>query len=298
MSPSNDQSPETTAEDPHAFGSALSVNEFAALNRVGVSPVGAVMGCDLESVYIDLPTPTWVPRRNSLSKSYGRRYEGDVISLDVLDGLVYESRKRALDNLRREASTLGANVVVGVRRVQSPAANGIWSELAAHDHKEHHRLLRYRTTLDFQLVGTAVRDPTISSSGPRLTTMSATDFCKLRAAGWHPAGIVSGRSHKFGANVLSGVTASEMAGATALWADARADAFAQAKTQMTALHAQGMIGLDVSEEHAMYERAGGDPTLSTWLKALIVMVSMIATVVERGPAPSAAQPPMRILALR
>ena len=299
MSAGNDDSPETKTEDRHAFGSALSVNEFAALNRAGVSPVGAVMGCDLESVYVDLPTPTWEPRSRTSSKTYGRRYGGDVMSVGTLDELVYESRKRALDNLRREASALGGNVVVGVRQVPSPAAKGIWSDLAAHHHKEHHRLLRYRTTLDFQLVGTAVHDPAISSAGPCLTTVSATDFCKLRAAGWHPTGIVSGCSHKFGANVLSGATSSEMTGATALWADARAHAFTQAKTQMAALHAQGMIGLDVSEDHAIYQRGSGDPTVSkTWLKALLVIVSMIATVMERGPVSSAPQPPMRILSLR
>lgn len=257
------------------------------------------MGCDLESIYVDLPAPTWVPRSRTSSKNYGRRYDGDVISIDALDRLVSESRKRAFDNLRREAEALGANVVVGVRQVPSPAAKGIWSDLAAHHRKEHHVLLRYRTTIDFQLVGTAVRDPAVSSAAPRLTTVSATDFCKLRDAGWHSTGIVSGCSHKFGANVLSGVSASEMAGATALWADARADAFAQVKTQMGGLQAQGMIGLDVSEDHAIYERGSGDPTSSkTWLKALLVMVSMIATVMERGPSAPALEPPMRILTLR
>jgi uncharacterized protein YbjQ (UPF0145 family) len=258
------------------------------------------MGCDLESVYVNLPVPTWERRSKTPSKTYGRRYAGDVMSIDQLDQLVRASRKRVFDNLRHEAAALGANLVVGVRQVPSPAANGVWYELAAHHHKEHRVLLRYQTTLDFQLVGTAVRDPAVSTAEPRLTTVSATDFCKLRDAGWHPAGVASGCSHKFGANVVPGVSAAEMTGATALWADARAEAFAQTKAEMSAVGAHGMIGLEVAEDHAIYAQGDKDPTVSnTWLKALLVMVSMIATVVVRGPASaSAARPPMRILTLR
>jgi uncharacterized protein YbjQ (UPF0145 family) len=297
---SNDSPPADTTERPRAFGSALSINEFAALNQAGVKPLGAVMGCDLESIYVDLPTPPWQPSSRVASKTYGRRFEGDVMAIGALDGLVHDSRRRALVNLHQEAAALGANLVVGVRHIQSPATGGIWSDLAAHPQKERHRLLRYRGTLDFQLVGTAVRDPKIADSQPRLTTLSATEFCKLRAAGWRPSGVVSGCSHKFGANVLSGVSASEMSGATALWADARADAFGQAKVEMIARGAQGMIGLDVSEDHRIYEHRDGDPTVvKTWMKALLVMVSMIGTVVERAPVSAeTTQPPMRILTLR
>jgi uncharacterized protein YbjQ (UPF0145 family) len=299
MSESDDLQPAPSADQPRAFGSALSVNEFAALNHAGVSPLGAVMGCDLESILVNLATPTWQPLGKTPSKNYGRRFTGDVMSIRMLDQLVYESRKRALDNLRHEAASLGANVVVGIRQVASPAANGIWSELAAHHRKAPHQLLRYRRTLDFQFVGTAARDPAISVSEPRLTTLAATEFCKLRDAGWRPSGIVSGCSYQLGANVLSGTSASEMAGATALWAEARALAFAQTKTEMGALRAQGMIGLDVSEDHATYARGSRDPTTTqTWLKALLVMVSMIATAVERAPVDTSPQTPMRILTLR
>jgi hypothetical protein len=81
---SNDSPPADTTERPRAFGSALSINEFAALNQAGVKPLGAVMGCDLESIYVDLPTPPWQPSSRVASKTYGRRFEGDVMAIGAV----------------------------------------------------------------------------------------------------------------------------------------------------------------------------------------------------------------------
>jgi len=129
-----------------------------------------------------------------------------------------------------------------------------------------------------------------------LTTFSATDFCKLRNAGWRPAGIVAGSSHWFGATALPGVTAREITSATALWEKARARAFEQAQVEMTALGARALIGLDVEDKSAAYERSPSSQ--STWEHAVLVTVSVIGNAIERAPCPNALQSPMRILTLQ
>jgi len=284
------------------FGSALSVSEFAALNAAGVFPVAAVMGCDLESDYVDLPLLTPQPATKASpspygsSNTYGGRYE--PVGVSELDQMVNESRNRALTRLRDEAATVGANVVLGIRQIQTTAAEGIWSQVAGHRRDGQHRRLRYRPIIDYQLVGTAVRDPALTVSEPCLTTFSATDFCKLRDAGWRPAGIVAGCSHWFGVTALPGVSAREITSATALWANARAHAFEQARTEMTALGAQAMIGLDVEDESAAYERNASSFSQALWTHAVLVTVSAIANAIERAPTLKAVQPPMRILTLQ
>jgi hypothetical protein len=206
------------------FGSALSVSEFAALSGAGVSPLGAVMGCDLQELYINLILPVrprlvnrGPARPYGSSVTYGRRYENDVVAIGQLDGFVNDSRHKVLAHLRDEASAFGADAVIGIRQVPTPAAKGLWSELEGRHPDRHNVTLGYRRTLDYQLIGTAVRDPEFGSSEPRLTTVSPVAFCKLREAGWRPVGIVGGCSHQFGANVRPGPTATEIAGATALW---------------------------------------------------------------------------------
>lgn len=151
-------------------------------------------------------------------------------------------------------------------------------------------------SLDYQLVGTAVRDPANRSAEPSLSTLSVAEFAKLRRGGWQPAGVVCGCSHYFGGNVRSGMVAREVEPATEIWTSARTVAFEQLRTAMTDLPADGLIGLSLEREHWSFRLPGRGREPTT---GVLVRMSVIATAIRRaaGPAPDPPSP-MRILTLR
>ena len=83
--------------------STLSVDEFALCSKLGLQPLGQVLGASVHQVgWQNLP---W-------SGSWGG---GLIVELEVIAAAWEEARRRAFDRLAEEASHLGADVVVGVR---------------------------------------------------------------------------------------------------------------------------------------------------------------------------------------
>jgi len=139
--------------------SDLSVNEWLCIRSLGFRPVGQVMG---SSVY-------------HIGYS-AKDYSGTWISRDLPDPerALYEGRRLALQRLREEAQSLGANAVVGVKiDVRASALAG------------HH--------MEFVSFGTAVvLDGLAVPPSPILCTVSGQDLCKLVMAGSLPVGLTMG----------------------------------------------------------------------------------------------------------
>jgi uncharacterized protein YbjQ (UPF0145 family) len=281
------------------FGSALTVPDFALLEEGQLEPLVSVMGCDLRwrAVTLRLPAVRPLRRTGGASSSYlAERWHDDVIAMPELDAAMAASRARVFDRLRDEAMVAGADVVVGVREVPGPIPSHPIAAKIGKLARSATRTPILTHPIDLQLIGTAVRDPANPSETPVLSTLSIADFAKLRRGGWQPAGVVWGCGHYFGGNVHAGLVAREVEAGTEIWTAARSVAFEQLRAGMTALAADGMIGLAVARQHwefSLPERRRGPAT------GVLVRVTAIATAIRRAAArPSKATAPMRILTLR
>jgi uncharacterized protein YbjQ (UPF0145 family) len=224
-----------------------------------------------------------------------------VISIAELDVEVTQARHRAFDRLREEATRAGADAVIGVRQVDGPIASGrlgpeLGKLVVAARPGPHPYLTR---PLEFQLIGTAVRDPANRSPQPHVSTVSASEFWNLRRGGWHPVGVAGGCSHRFGASMWASSVACEVQGSTAIWATARQAAFEQLKTELSDLAADGVVGvsIDVNHETFDWKQRVGHSTRDR--QGMLVAVSIIGTAIRRAARPAGdAQGPTRILTLR
>jgi uncharacterized protein YbjQ (UPF0145 family) len=284
-----------TVEAP--FGSALSVAEFALLQDAGIAPLAAVMGCNVRWFSMLLPMPTLRPpgRRTWQYNSAllkGNRYEHDVVAVSNLDAAETQSRHAALEQLRAEALALQADAVIGVRRLpgtvssdEAPRAAKAWEALGASPYVTRQ--------ITHQIVGTAVREPGNAGPDLRLTALSASDFWKLRCAGWEPVGIVGGCSHQFGSNLWAGFYTHELQGATAIWSSARAAALNQLWSEFAELSADGVVGLTFETRHETFKMARQNPP------GVLVSIAVTATAIRRAAKPAETPlTPMRILAVR
>ncbi len=190
------------ASDGSLFTSALSVNEFALLNRLGPRPLAQVMGASVirtgwqylpplepgvtfisSSPYV--PTPTGVARQNmyteaSLSQVRNYKWRTEVVcELDVLTAAWNLARRRALSRLVQEALEVGADAVVGVRLRRGEHDLG-------------------KRTIEYVVTGTAIRSPTSTGTdSPTLSDLSVQDYWRLHGAGHEPAGLVATTSIVF-----------------------------------------------------------------------------------------------------
>jgi uncharacterized protein YbjQ (UPF0145 family) len=144
------------------FTSALTVPEFAVLSELQVVPLRQVMGVSVQQIgWQYLPAEA--------------RYGGSELfcELDRVGHAWDQARRQALDRLTEEARSAGADAVVGVRL-----------QRGEHDFGA--------STVDFNVVGTAVRWPGAERAGwPVLTALSAQEYWKLEQVGWAPAGVVA-----------------------------------------------------------------------------------------------------------
>jgi uncharacterized protein YbjQ (UPF0145 family) len=161
-----------SADGSRAWGSALSVDAFAAVRSVRFEPVGQVFGA---AVYY-LATVAGVSCPGTTGASYPVRDAGPAgrLGQSLLAG-----RRTALDRMTGECAELGGHGVVGtaLRVTEIPATS-----LTA-------------AAIEFTVTGTAVRAmdrPALAS--PFATELSGSDFAKLVLAGWMPAGIALGVS--------------------------------------------------------------------------------------------------------
>jgi uncharacterized protein YbjQ (UPF0145 family) len=297
--PEDDMGPEvgeavSVGRDP--FASTLTVSEFALLGAAGVRPLGAVMGCQVDWISEAVELPTLQPRGAAWAPKQSRRYEGDVIPAPNLDAAVTQARHRAFGQLAEEAAAIGADAVIGVHDVPTPHVNDRLRRKPGRLRSSLTAGVYVSRRLAYQLVGTAICDPANRSDAPQVSTLSVADFCKLRAGGWLPAGVVGGCSHQVTRNIGAGPVAREVEEATAVWQAARAAALEQCRRERDEASADGMIDLDMQTSHQTYAAASATAVAHN---ALLVSVSVLASAIRRASdADPVALAPTKLLMLR
>lgn len=165
-------------QDGSLFTSALSVNEFALLGRLGTRPLAQVMGASVHQVgWQYLPIPSGYQSSSSFSiagTTLGGGLNGTIVcELQVVTQAWNQARRRALDRLAEEARVVGADAVLGVRL-----------ERGEHDWASG--------SVDYLISGTAVRFPgTEPPSWPLLTDVSVQDYWSLYQAGYDSLGMLA-----------------------------------------------------------------------------------------------------------
>jgi len=181
------------------FTSALSVKEYALLDRLGPQPLAQVMGAsvvrtgwqylpalDPGRVVIGQGRYGWIGPTASgygLNNRYTepsaaqqwnyQQHATVVCELDTLTDAWNLARRRALDRLTEEALQVNADAVVGV-----------------HLHRSDHDL--GRGTIEYLVTGTAIRLPgSDGTDWPLLTDVSVQDYWRLRSAGHEPVGLLA-----------------------------------------------------------------------------------------------------------
>jgi uncharacterized protein YbjQ (UPF0145 family) len=260
------------------FTSTLSVAEFSFAAAAQLEPITAVHGCQVRWISQPLPVPD-LPRR--LPKAPAAK----VTPVGKLDSEIAHARREVLGQLARQAMEAGADAVIAIRQIPGvidwedmSGALGRRARSPGPGSPPH--LIR---PLEYQLVGTAVRDPADRSSSPRLSTLSAADTGKLRGKGWRTVGIAAACSYQFciGGGLWAGSVAREVDQATATWAAARQIAFDRMRDEAGALGADGVVGVDMQVEHRHFEQTKGG-----WhLAGLLVGVNLIGTAIVHAPAP-------------
>jgi uncharacterized protein YbjQ (UPF0145 family) len=271
------------SEQPEArpFSSTLSVAEFAFATDAHVEPITAVHGGQVRWLSQPLPVPN-LPRR--LRKSPPAK----VAPVGKLDTEIAYVRREVLGQLARQAADAGADAVIGIHQLPGVIDwDDVSGALGRHARSPRHgsppTLVR---GLEYQLIGTAVRDPADRSEHPRLSTLTAADTWKLRRKGWRTVGIAAACSYQFciGGGLWAGSVASEVDQATAAWATARQVAFDRVGQEAGKLGAEGVVGIDMQVEHRHFEWEGGG-----WrLAGLLVGINLMGTAIVRESAPDEA----------
>lgn len=220
------------------FSSTLSVNEFALSSKLGLQPLGQVLGASVHQVgWQNLP---W-------SASYGG---GLIVELDVIGAAWEEARRRAFSRLAEEASHLGADLVVGVRLHRG-----------AHDWAAG--------AVDYVVNGTAVRLP--GSDRPRrplLSDLSGQEVWLLYQAGYAPVGLVAATAVFFvspsystqWARYMTSTVNQELTDFTQGIYAARESALRSLTGQANANGADGIVGVRIEQQagaHSFSVGAGG-----------------------------------------
>jgi len=236
------------------FGSDLEVAEYALLQQLGITPVTLVMGSSIYHV-------GW-------QGTMGYTFTPGEIT--VLSGGYNECRRLALGRLLEEASTCGADAVVGVRITQG---GHDWAPGA----------------VEFIAVGTAVRLPaSLKAPVTVLTDLSGQDYWKLCAAGLRPIGIAGHTSVHYvpaswqtqmaqGGGVYGGGWRNqELTDFTRGVYAARETAMHYLTAQARELGGDGVVGVKI-EQHSAGHRVAG---IGYEREDLIVTFNVIGTVIR------------------
>lgn len=260
------------------FSSTLSVAEFAFATEAQLEPLTAVHGCQVRWLSQPLPVP-------NLPRQLRRSPPAKVTPVGKLDTEITYARREVIGQLARQAADVGADAVIGIRQLPGvidwedvSGALGRKARTPGPGSPPH--LVR---GLEYQLIGTAVRDGASRAGQPRLSTLTAADTWKLRRKGWRTAGIAAACSYQFciGGGLWAGSVAREIDPATAAWATARHVAFERLRKEALTIGAGGVVGVDMQLEHRHFEweKAG-------WhLAGLLVGVNLIGTGIVRASAP-------------
>ena len=269
------------------WGSALTVDEFAAIRSVGFEPVGQVFGA---AVYSAGGTGGYscpgaqgssgdgLPPRSATEVSG----QGGLGSFGPLVQTMDLARHTAVGRMITECTELGGHGVVGVRLSKGSFPLG---------------------GPQFTVLGTAVRAPGAAHGPPVPFTcaVSGQDFAKLMMAGWVPAGLVLGIS--IGSRHDDRTTArqarwssgnAEVAGWTELVTQSRHDARRQLESDVKRLGADGVV--ITAMEMQVRER---DCPESVGRRDHIVQATLVGTAVARfSPAKQPHDgPPLAIMSL-
>ena len=217
------------------FSSTLSVDEFALCSKLGLQPLGQVLGASVHQVgWQNLP---W-------SASWGG---GLICELDVIAGAWEEARRRAFDRLAEEASHLGADVVVGVRLHRG-----------AHDWAAG--------AVDYVVNGTAARLSGSARPGrPLLSDLSGQEVWLLHQAGYAPVGLVAATAVFFvspsystqWARYMTSSVNQELTDFTQGVYAARESALGSLTGQANANGADGIVGVRIEQETAFHSFSVG-----------------------------------------
>lgn len=219
------------------WGSALSIEEFAAIRSVGFEPVGQVLGAAVYNIGYkggySCPGAWsglfggWSAATTQVS---GR---GGWGSFGPLTQAMYDARHKAISRMTAECAALGGHGVVGVSlRIGGFPSGG----------------------LEFKAIGTAVRGVGAAAPPhPFSSDLSGQDFAKLIRVGWVPVGLSLGISiaarHDDWMTIGMrswGAGNAEVAGYTELVNMARHDARVQLTADVARLGAGGVV---VSSNH-------------------------------------------------
>jgi hypothetical protein len=165
--------------DGAAWGSVLSVDEFAAVRRVGFEPVGQVFGAAVYPLFataaVSCPgtaAPSLVPRAPG-------RVTGWAGPAARIAQALYDGYRTAIERMAGECSDLGGHGIMGASLQVTETPGDSFTA----------------ATVAFTVIGTAVRGrrcPPLAR--PFTTGLSGQDFAKLLIDGWVPAGIALGIS--------------------------------------------------------------------------------------------------------
>jgi uncharacterized protein YbjQ (UPF0145 family) len=267
------------------WGSALSIEEFAAIRSAGFEPVGQVLGA---AVYnIGFSGGYNCPGAWSGFGSYAQAYRsvtqvsgrGGYGSFGPLTQAMYDARHLAINRMVTECAELGGHGIVGVSlTIGSFPAGG----------------------LEFKAIGTAVR----SAGAPPLkqpfsSDLSGQDFAKLLSSGWVPAGLALGISvgarHDDWLTVGQtrwGAGNAEVVGYTELVNDTRHDARQQLEKDVRRLGGEGVVvqrmDMRVHERECPIQEHGKDH---------IVEATIVGTALVRFASVAKPPPPLAILSL-
>jgi len=174
-----------------SWGSTLSVNEFAAISKVGFEPVGQVLGAAVYNVgdagdeqcpyglavYRGEGNPAYRPAGGGLrlgASPVPPVGAAAIGSARPLVSVLYQARRAAINRMTAECTALGALGVIGVRLEVGPFGDD-------------------ESILEFRALGTAVRAPgVVSRAQPFASDLSGQDFTKLVGHGWMPVGLALG----------------------------------------------------------------------------------------------------------
>jgi uncharacterized protein YbjQ (UPF0145 family) len=217
------------------FTSDLSVNEFLLVREAGFTPIGLVLGSSIYHVGIQIGR-------------WGKNQE-----LTTLSQAMYHARELAMTRMEAEAAALGADGIVGVRLTVEAREFG--NDIA-----------------EFIAIGTAVRADNPPPGGgvwrnnkdqPFTSDLSGQDFWTLIRAGYAPLGMVMGTcvyhiAHQKMSAVFSNLGRNvEIEQFTQALYDARELAMARMQAEAEALHAEGVVGVQLNAHN---HRWGGHTT--------------------------------------
>jgi uncharacterized protein YbjQ (UPF0145 family) len=210
------------------FTSDLTVNEYLLVEDAGFEPLGLVVGSSIYQV------------------GYQRQRWNRSQELTVLSEAMYHARELAMTRMEEEADELDADGIVGVRLQIGRVEIG-------------------RHISEFVAVGTAVRHRDGKAyrgpnGRPFTSDLSGQDFWTLLRTGARPVGLVMGSCvYAIGALAAVGTrfrgsfVTRELPNYTQALYDARELAMGRMQHEATALQANGIVGVELTEHQHGWE---------------------------------------------